>query len=283
MHIRFLRKKIILISFILLIPLILTIRHSLSTITQEKTDLSTLEKIEKFFTSRDRAEELLISRSGIEYLLNKRENSSNKFDAHLLWKSGEISQSTPLYQSSLSEYTNIINDPNSTKEEIRDALEQAAKINIKLGNFDEAIQICQRGLGVFPRNSSILSIIAEVHYLRAVAYQCEREYDLSIENLQNILTIENLPPDWYAFAKSYLAHLYLKEGKDDIAIDYFQSIIQNHPKLDNWQALAHYELADYYINKRDYLNAREELKTIITRHPNSDWTKPAKDKLRNLE
>lgn len=280
-----LTRKIIIIFLILLIPFALIIRHSLSIATAEKPTSSTLdlEKIERFFERGDKVEKLLTSRDEIEAFLSKRVFLSLKLDAHLLWSLGKVSESVSLFQEQLARYNKTINDPHSTKEDIKQALEQTAWININLGNFEEAIELCQKGLERFPQDSTFLSIIAEVYYLRAAAYQGDRQYDLAIENLQKILALENLPPNLYAFTKSCLAHLYLKEGKDDIALDYFQRIIQDHPTLNDWQGSAHYDLANYYIRKKDYPKAKEELKTIIIKHPYSNSAMPAKDRLRGLE
>lgn len=267
------RKKTVLIPLILLILFILAIRsYSLVIPNRDENPPSTLERIETFFNDRDKLEDLLDS----------REASSGNLEAHLSWKLGDMAESKPLYQSSLAEYIKIINDPNSTNEQLKQALQQAAKINIQLGNFNEAIELCQKGLEIYPKNSSLLGIIAEVYYLRAVACQNSRQDDQTIGQLENILALDNLEGNWYAFTKNWLAHLHFKKGEGDKAISYYQSIIEDYPGLDNWKAIAHYDLAQYYLNKKDIPKAQEHLKALVNNHPYSVYTAKAKDKLKEL-
>lgn len=270
--------RLIFILFILLIPLTLILRKSFSTLTEDVANPSILEKVERFFDSRDRIGEFLIdkenkigeflvSRDGAGKPLDNREASSYKFEKHLSW-SLEEAETDPLYQNALVEYAKVINDPHSTKEQIKQALEESVRINIQLEKPDEAIKVCRKALEIFPKDSDFLNIMAEVYYLKATSYQNERLYELAIENLEAILALEDLPQNWSSFTKNYLESV-KKQQADASPI--------------NLSASLRYDLAEYHIRKKDFKRARQEFEGLIAKYPHSSYANSAKDKLNSLK
>lgn len=215
--------------------------------------------------------------------LDKKELDALEVEAHLSDKLGDKEEANLSYDKMLSRYSLVLNNPSSSKEDKIVAVKKIAQIYTRDDKFYDIIQICRNFLLEYPNEIPILETEAETHNLYATYHLSKGDLDSSIEEYRNILDINNLVPEWYAFSKDYIAHLYLCKGDFNEALFWYNRIIEDHPNLKQWPASAHYSIAKLYLSQDDKIKAKEALQIIITKYPTSDWSRPAQDKLRSLK
>ncbi|MDP3786413.1 MAG: tetratricopeptide repeat protein [Candidatus Omnitrophota bacterium] len=262
---------------ILSLPLLML---NTSCFAEEDRIITPLDKIEshaaKIEDSLNRTEEQIER-------LNQSELSVSSFEADQSDKLEEKEEADANYNKLFSYYLGILDSPKSTKAERLNALREIAKVKLRQHRFEDLIQICRRLLYKYPQELSILETIAEADHLCASQYLSEGRYDDAIRKYEVILDLKNVPTEWYAFTKDYIASLYLLKKEPDKALYWYRKIISEHPDLKHWPASAHYSIAQYYLGQNNYRKAEEELQMIIKDHPDSDWAKPALDKLRSFK
>ena len=216
--------------------------------------------------------------------LDQRELDALYLDAILSDKLGEEEEADLTYNKILNHCNLILDNPRSTKKQKLNALKQIARIKTRQNEFEDVIQLCCNLRDDYPNEPAISIIEAETRQFYAAHYCSQGGLtELSIEEFKAILELDNLPEEWYAFAKDYIAHLYILKQDPEEALYWYNRIISDHPNLKNWPASAHFSIASYYLRQNLETLAREELNIIIQQHPESAWARPALDKLKSLE
>ncbi len=243
----------------------------------QETQAISIDNIESLLNVRKEAQKKIKS------LLDEREAQLLYLDSKLAYKLEDEQETERLYQELLAQHKQTLNDPYTTEGQRKETLKQIVKLKFNSGKYREALSDCNKLQEQYPPDKFITELIAEACHLQANSYIQQKDYDSAISQYQSILNLKNISPNWYAFSKDYLAHLYALKGKEDEALYWYRRIIDDHKNLLNWVASAHFRLGEYYLKHKDILKAKEEFQKIVTTCPNSNWAEPAKEKLRLIK
>lgn len=172
---------------------------------------------------------------------------------------------------SVSHYTmGLVNDWNGFTEDAIKEYEQAAKYDSKsyiihlrlgadyarVGKLTEAIAELKLASEVDPQD-------LQTHYLLALIYSTQQEFDKAAEEYEIILTHFSKSDPQNVEVYSYLGQLYYSEKKYDKAIEQFMIILKLEPK--NVETM--FVLGSLYLERNDRPKAVEYLKNAIAIDP----------------
>ena len=173
------------------------------------------------------------------------------------------------------------NTPFLSRKLRRRARRRLAEAKFKLGEQEEALQICDELLADKPIDKATLKVKAKIYWERGKDLAIERRYDEAIGTYQDIIYWD-ITPELNAFFKYNTAHLCLQKGDIETAVLWYQKIIDEHSDLLNWPACATYSLGEIYSDQDDIKKARKLYQKIINKYPKSSWVKAASMELKNL-
>lgn len=107
---------------------------------------------------------------------------------------------------------------------------------------------------------------AQAHYLMALVYSSQKQYDLAAKEYEQILTgkLEDTPQNLDIHIN--LAQLYFSQKKFHKAVEEFQKIV----KIDPENVSAYYLMGSAYLELHDNFNAKEQFRKVLRRDPDND-------------
>jgi tetratricopeptide (TPR) repeat protein len=192
-------------------------------------------------------------------------------------------QAKKSYRKIAAYNTQILNDPGSTYIQRLEATRQVARLNLRCGEYKEAINILKAFLAEYPDNQPVSNDLAEALYFQAMDYAREEDgFQKAVNNINEILKMPCIDLNWQPHMKYYMASLYQGRARYKEALQWYDRIIRDHPEHKNWPALAHLSMAEYYLAAGDIFRSRKHLESIITGYPESVWVKQANDMLKEI-
>ena len=139
-------------------------------------------------------------------------------------------------------------------------------IQLRLGAGYARLNRLPEAVGALNRAAKIDSEDLQSHYLLALIYSSEREYDKAAEEYEKILTkfSKNDPNNIEIYG--YLGQLYYSQQKYDKAIEQFKKILAIEPK----NADVMYMLGSLYLEVSDRTSAIDQFKKAIEVDPEHD-------------
>ena len=184
--------------------------------------------------------------------------------------------------ASLSEaHKDFLTNPVVSKKAKTKAKRRLAETQLKLGNSQEALRICDELLSENLNDKAALRVKAEAYWEQGKTLALEGRYDEAVSLYEEVISW-NITPELTAFFKSIIANTYLQKGDTENSLLWFQNIIDEHNDLLNWPACALYRMAFIYLDNNDRDKAIGCFQLILDKYPKSVWREHASDMLKEL-
>ena len=128
------------------------------------------------------------------------------------------------YTSLAEAHKDFLTNPVISKKDKTKAKRRLAETELKLGNSQEALQICDGLLSENLNDKAALRVKAEAYWEKGKALAIDEKYDEAISLYEEIISW-NISPELTAFFKSIIANTYLQKGDNESALLWFQKII----------------------------------------------------------